>query len=98
MQHRCFGKCISEPRADWLREHQNGLRENNRHHARVIHAQWHEGSATRIHLATDGALSLLHRNFPLSLRDSDNTADDQHQQAQQQQACAHEMIICFLTI
>ena len=44
-------------------------RKNNRHHTRVIDAQRHECLAATKHLATHHALCVLHRDFPLRLRD-----------------------------
>ena len=74
---------LPERRIDLLRKHQNGLRENDRHDARVIDPQRHERSPAGINLATDRPLGILHRDLPLRLSDRDHARDDAGQQEHQ---------------
>ena len=64
----------------FLGEHQNGLRKNHRHHARIIHLQRHERRAALIHFPAHGALGVLHRNLPLRLRHRDDPGNDAAEQ------------------
>ena len=76
-------QALTQEQEDLLREHQDRLRKNNGHDARIIDPQRHEGGATRIDFAADRPLGILDRHLSLRLRDGDHARNHAGQQQQQ---------------
>ena len=68
---------LAEEKKDFLREHEDGLRKNDRHDSGVIYFQWHERRLAAVHFSADYPLGILHRNLANTLRDRDHTRDHQ---------------------
>ena len=82
---------VSEVAGNRSRQYDDGERENQRNHARRVHAQRQEGGAglTLHPAAAEHAAPVLHRNAPLRFREQHDGVDyDECEDRQQQQARA----------
>src|SRR5579862_5103628 len=73
---------------EFLRKHQDGLGENDRHNTGIVDAQRHKGGLTLIYFSPDGALGILNGDLALSLGNSDDTSDDARQEQNQRNSVA----------
>ena len=63
---------------------QNGLSENDRHHARVVDFQRHVLGLATVNLPADDALGVLDADLALCLGDSDDRRNHQHEEKTEQ--------------
>src|SRR5438477_10816469 len=66
----------------WKKKQRPG--KNDRHHARVIHFQWHVLRLSAVHFAAHYTLRILHSDLAHALRDRNHRGDDNDQEEHKQ--------------